>query len=54
LLLANDATAFAALAYRLAANVTEGRKIGEAARRRVVADFSWEGRLQGFDRLLAN
>ena len=54
LLLANDAAAFAAVAYRLAADVTEGRKIGEAARRRVVADFSWEGRLQGFDRLLAN
>jgi sugar transferase (PEP-CTERM/EpsH1 system associated) len=54
LLLANDAPAFAAAAYRLAADVTAGRKIGEAARRRVVADFSWEGRLQGFDRLLAN
>lgn len=54
LLLADDAAAFAAAAYRLAADVTEGRRIGEAARRRVVADFSWEGRLQGFDRLLAN
>ena len=54
LLLANDVASFAAAAYRLAADVTEGRKIGEAARRRVVEDFSWEGRLQGFDRLLAN
>jgi sugar transferase (PEP-CTERM/EpsH1 system associated) len=54
LLLANDAAAFAAAAYRLAADVTEGRKIGDAARRRVVADFSWEGRLQGFDRLLSS
>jgi sugar transferase (PEP-CTERM/EpsH1 system associated) len=54
LLLANDAAAFAAAAYRLAADVTEGRKIGDAARLRVIADFSWEGRLQGFDRLLEN
>jgi len=53
LLLADTADAFAAAAHRLAADVTEGRRIGEAARRRVVADFSWEGRLQGFDRLLA-
>jgi sugar transferase (PEP-CTERM/EpsH1 system associated) len=54
LLLADDAAAFATAAYRLAADVTEGRRIGEAARRRVVADFSWEGRLQGFDRLVAS
>ena len=53
LLLADTADAFAAAAHRLAADVTEGRRIGEAARRRVIADFSWEGRLQGFDRLLA-
>jgi sugar transferase (PEP-CTERM/EpsH1 system associated) len=52
LLLANAAVAFAIAAYRLTSDVTEGRKIGEAARRRVVADFSWEGRLRGFDRLL--
>ena len=54
LLLADTADAFAAAAHRLAADVTEGRRIGDAARRRVVADFSWEGRLQGFDRLLAS
>jgi len=54
LLLADDTASFAAAAHRLAADVTEGRRIGEAARARVVADFSWEGRLAGFDRLLAN
>lgn len=53
LLLADTAEAFAAAAQRLAADVTEGRRIGAAARQRVLADFSWEGRLQGFDRLLA-
>jgi sugar transferase (PEP-CTERM/EpsH1 system associated) len=53
LLLADSAPAFAAAAYRVAADVTEGRRIGGAARERVVADFSWEGRLRGFDRLLA-
>jgi sugar transferase (PEP-CTERM/EpsH1 system associated) len=53
LLVADTAEAFAGAAQRLAADVTEGRRIGEAARRRVVADFSWEGRLQGFDGLLA-
>jgi sugar transferase (PEP-CTERM/EpsH1 system associated) len=53
LLLADTAEAFAAAAQRLAADVTEGRRIGEAARRRVIADFSWEGRLKGFDRLFA-
>ena len=52
LLLADTADGLAAAACRAAADVTEGRRIGEAARRRVVADFSWEGRLQGFDRLL--
>jgi sugar transferase (PEP-CTERM/EpsH1 system associated) len=52
LLVADTADAFAAAVHRLAADVTEGCRIGEAARRRVVADFSWEGRLQGFDRLL--
>jgi len=54
LLLADGAEAFAAAACRAAADVTEGRRLGEAARRRVVADFSWEGRLQGFDRLLSS
>jgi sugar transferase (PEP-CTERM/EpsH1 system associated) len=54
LLLADTADAFAAAAHRLAADVTEGRRIGEAARQRAVADFSWEGRLQEFDRLLAD
>jgi sugar transferase (PEP-CTERM/EpsH1 system associated) len=54
LLLANDAASFAAAAYRLAADVGEGRRIGAAARQRVVQDFSWEGRLRGFDRLIAN
>jgi sugar transferase (PEP-CTERM/EpsH1 system associated) len=53
LLLADTAEAFAAAAHRLAADVSEGRRIGEAARGRVVADYSWEGRLRGFDRLLA-
>jgi sugar transferase (PEP-CTERM/EpsH1 system associated) len=53
LLLADKAEAFAAAADRLAADVIEGRRIGEAARRRVLTDFSWEGRLRGFDRLLA-
>jgi len=53
LLLADDATSFAAAAYRMAADIAEGRAVGEAARRRVVADFSWDGRLRGFDRLLA-
>lgn len=52
LLLADQADAFAAAAIGLAADVTEGRRLGEAARRRVVADYSWEGRLRGFDRLL--
>jgi sugar transferase (PEP-CTERM/EpsH1 system associated) len=52
-LLADTAEAFAAVGYRLAADVTEGRRIGEAARRRVGADFSWESRLRGFDQLLA-
>jgi len=54
LLLADDPASFAAAAHRLAADVTEGRRIGEAARRCVVTDFSWEGRLAGFDRLLAD
>ena len=53
LLLADDAAAFAQAACRLATAPEEGRKIGAAARRRVVEDFSWDGRLRGFDRLLA-
>jgi glycosyltransferase involved in cell wall biosynthesis len=53
LLLADTPEAFAAAAHRLAADVTQGKRIGEAARRRVVADYSWEGRLASFDRLLA-
>jgi sugar transferase (PEP-CTERM/EpsH1 system associated) len=54
LVLANDAAAFAEAACRLAADAEEGRRIGAAARRRVDADFSWESRLRGFDRLLAD
>ena len=53
LLLADTAEAFAAAAQALASDVTEGRRIGAAARQRVVDDYSWESRLQGFDRLLA-
>ena len=53
LLLADTADAFAAAAQRLASDVTEGRRIGAAARQRVLTAFSWEGRLQGFDQLLA-
>jgi sugar transferase (PEP-CTERM/EpsH1 system associated) len=52
LLRADTAETFAAAAHRLGADVTEGRRIGEAARRRVLADYSWGSRLQGFDRLL--
>jgi glycosyltransferase involved in cell wall biosynthesis len=52
LLLADTAEAFAATAHLLAANVMQGQRIGEAARQRVVTDYSWEGRLGAFDRLL--
>ncbi len=52
LILADDAASFAAAACRLAENPAEAEKIGAAARRRVVEDFSWDGRLRGFDRLL--
>jgi sugar transferase (PEP-CTERM/EpsH1 system associated) len=52
LLLANDVDTFAAIACRLAQDEGERVRVGEAARRRMVEDFSWEGRLSGFDRLL--
>lgn len=53
LLLADDAEALSLAACCLAANPAEGRKIGLAARRRVVEQFSWEGQMRGLDRLLA-
>jgi sugar transferase (PEP-CTERM/EpsH1 system associated) len=54
LILANDPAAFAGASCRLAADAEEGRKMGAAARRLVIEHFSWEGRLRGFDRLLAD
>jgi sugar transferase (PEP-CTERM/EpsH1 system associated) len=54
LVLANDTAGFTDAACRLAVDAEEGRRIGAAARRRVVTDFSWEGRLRGFDQLLAD
>ena len=50
-LLARDAEAFAAAC--LHALTPEGQATGAAARRRVVQDYSWEGRLRGFDPLFA-
>jgi sugar transferase (PEP-CTERM/EpsH1 system associated) len=52
--LANDTAAIARAACRLAEDPAARERIGLAARRRVVAEFSWEARLAGFDRLLAN
>ena len=52
LILANDAASFAAAACRLATDAHERTRIGTAARLRVERDFSWNGRLRGFDRLL--
>jgi len=52
-ILANDAAAFAEAAIRLAQNPDEAKSIGATARRLVVENFSWEGRLAGFDKLLA-
>jgi sugar transferase (PEP-CTERM/EpsH1 system associated) len=54
LLLADDPEAFAAALCRLAADLSERTAIGQAARRRVVDRFSWDGQLRGFDRLLAD
>jgi sugar transferase (PEP-CTERM/EpsH1 system associated) len=51
--LANEATAFANAAVRMAQAPEAADAIGAAARRRVVENFSWEGRLAGFDTLLA-
>ncbi len=53
LVLADTAEAIAEAALRLAADPAGAARIGAAARRRVVADFSWDGRLAGFDRLIA-
>jgi sugar transferase (PEP-CTERM/EpsH1 system associated) len=53
LLLADDADGFASAVCRLAANPSERSRVGQAARRRVVDQFSWDGQLRGFDRLLA-
>jgi sugar transferase (PEP-CTERM/EpsH1 system associated) len=49
-IVAGDAGAFAAGC--LAAAGPEGVAIGQAARRRVVADYVWSERLRGFDALL--
>ncbi len=51
-ILANDPAAFAEAAIRLARNPEEAQTIGATARKLVVENFSWEGRLAGFDRLL--
>ena len=50
-LLADTAEAFAAACLEAAR--PESTAIGEAARRRVLADYVWAERLRGFDRLLA-
>jgi sugar transferase (PEP-CTERM/EpsH1 system associated) len=52
-LLADDAQAFAHSACQVAAKPADAATIGLAARRRVVAQYSWEGQLRGLDRLLA-
>jgi len=52
LVLANDAQTFAAAVCRLAVEPAIAQKIGAAARRRVVEDYSWERQLAGFDSLL--
>ncbi|HTJ64852.1 MAG TPA: TIGR03087 family PEP-CTERM/XrtA system glycosyltransferase [Alphaproteobacteria bacterium] len=51
--LANDEAAFAATALRMYQEPEMAKAIGAAARKRVVENFSWEGRLGGFDSLIA-
>lgn len=51
-ILANDTAAIAEAAVRMAQNPGEAKTIGAAARKTVVENFSWEGRLSGFDRLI--
>lgn len=50
LLLADGADAFAARCLEAAG--PDGQAIGQAARQRIERDFSWEGRLRGFDAML--
>jgi sugar transferase (PEP-CTERM/EpsH1 system associated) len=50
LLLAEGADEFAARCLEAAS--PEGQAIGQAARTRIERDYSWEGRLRGFDKLL--
>jgi sugar transferase (PEP-CTERM/EpsH1 system associated) len=52
LLLADDASSFAAAACLLAENPEQGALIGKAARSRMVSHFSWEAQLRRFDSLL--
>lgn len=49
-LLAETEDAFAAQCLKAAR--PEGQAVGLAARRRIEREFSWEGRIRGFDRLL--
>lgn len=51
--LADGEAAFAAAAVRMAQEPETAKAIGAAARKRVVENFSWEGRLAGFDTLIA-
>jgi sugar transferase (PEP-CTERM/EpsH1 system associated) len=53
LLLADGAQPFARAACRLASDSLEADRVGMAARRRTVEQFSWEGQLRGLDRLLS-
>jgi glycosyltransferase involved in cell wall biosynthesis len=52
ILVANEAGTFAAAVCRLAIDGRENRRIGAAARRRMVDHFSWQTQLCGFDRML--